>query len=127
MKPERWQQLDKLFHSALQHEPAERAAFLDEACAGDESLRKKNFSPPLPRPGRTPVFFGGKDHRPQGLVWVVAPAKKRGVSFSKKKPTSEWRSRRDSNPRLREGFFFRLWFSTDQGVASGCGSAPNHE
>jgi eukaryotic-like serine/threonine-protein kinase len=41
MKPERWKQLDDLFHSALQLEPDERAAFLDEACAGDESLRKQ--------------------------------------------------------------------------------------
>jgi eukaryotic-like serine/threonine-protein kinase len=41
MKPERWQQLDKLFHAALEREPEERAAFLDEACAGDESLRKQ--------------------------------------------------------------------------------------
>jgi len=41
MKPERWQQLDDLFHSALERAPAERAAFLDDACAGDESLRKQ--------------------------------------------------------------------------------------
>lgn len=41
MKPERWQQIDSLFHSALEREPEERAAFLDEACAGDESLRKQ--------------------------------------------------------------------------------------
>ena len=41
MKAERWQQLDQLFHSALEREPVKRAAFLDEACAGDESLRKQ--------------------------------------------------------------------------------------
>jgi eukaryotic-like serine/threonine-protein kinase len=41
MKPEHWQQLDKLFHSALEREPKERSAFLDKACAGDESLRKQ--------------------------------------------------------------------------------------
>jgi serine/threonine-protein kinase len=41
MKPEQWQQLDKLFHSALEHEPGERAAFLGDACAGDELLRKQ--------------------------------------------------------------------------------------
>ncbi|HEV8138921.1 MAG TPA: protein kinase [Pyrinomonadaceae bacterium] len=41
MKPERWQQLDELFHAALEREPGERAAFLDEACAGDEPLRTK--------------------------------------------------------------------------------------
>src|SRR5712691_10988147 len=41
MKPERWQQLDKLFHSALEREPSERTAFLADACAGDESLRRQ--------------------------------------------------------------------------------------
>jgi eukaryotic-like serine/threonine-protein kinase len=41
MKPERWQELDRLFHSALGRTPAERAAFLDEACGGDESLREE--------------------------------------------------------------------------------------
>src|SRR6185503_5304133 len=41
MKPERWQQLDKLFHSALAREPEERVEFLDEACAGDRALRKE--------------------------------------------------------------------------------------
>ena len=41
MKPERWQQLDKLFHSALECPSGGRAAFLDDACAGDDSLRKQ--------------------------------------------------------------------------------------
>jgi hypothetical protein len=38
MKSELWQQLDTLFHAALERVPEERAAFLDEACAGDDSL-----------------------------------------------------------------------------------------
>jgi len=41
MNPERWQELDNLFHSALQREPGERAPFLDGACGGDDSLRKQ--------------------------------------------------------------------------------------
>jgi len=41
MKPERWQQLDQLFHSALEQAPDQRAAFLDKVCAGDESLRRQ--------------------------------------------------------------------------------------
>jgi eukaryotic-like serine/threonine-protein kinase len=41
LKPEPWQQLDQVFHSALQHPARERAAFLDEACADDDSLRKQ--------------------------------------------------------------------------------------
>jgi serine/threonine-protein kinase len=40
IKPERWQKLEELFHAALEHEPSTRAPFLDEACAGDESLRE---------------------------------------------------------------------------------------
>ncbi len=41
MKPESWQQLDNLFHSALERVPEGRAAFLDGACAGDDQLRKQ--------------------------------------------------------------------------------------
>ena len=41
MKPERWQQLDTLFHSALELSQKERAEFLDEACAGNDLLRRE--------------------------------------------------------------------------------------
>jgi hypothetical protein len=41
MTPERWRRVDELFHSALEREPAERATFLAEACAGDEVLRRE--------------------------------------------------------------------------------------
>jgi predicted Ser/Thr protein kinase len=39
MKSERWRQVDELFERALERAPAERAAFLDTACAADSSLR----------------------------------------------------------------------------------------
>jgi len=39
--PKRWQEIDRIFAAALEREPAARAAFLDEACAGDELLRKE--------------------------------------------------------------------------------------
>jgi len=39
MTPERWKQIDELFHAALAHEPAERTAFLVSACGNDEQLR----------------------------------------------------------------------------------------
>ncbi len=38
MNPERWEQIKTIYHSALEREPGERDAFLDEACAGDSSL-----------------------------------------------------------------------------------------
>ena len=41
MTPERWQQIDKLCQSALELEENRRAAFLEEACAGDEELRRE--------------------------------------------------------------------------------------
>jgi serine/threonine protein kinase/Tol biopolymer transport system component/Tfp pilus assembly protein PilF len=39
MTPERWQQIKSLLAEALEREPLEREAFLDEACAGDAALR----------------------------------------------------------------------------------------
>jgi Tol biopolymer transport system component/predicted Ser/Thr protein kinase len=41
MTPERWQQVDQLYHSALEREPGQRSPFLVEACAGDEELRRE--------------------------------------------------------------------------------------
>ena len=41
MKRERWSQIDRLLDAALDLSPHERAAFLDDACAGDEALRKQ--------------------------------------------------------------------------------------
>ncbi len=41
MTPERWQQVNELFHSALEHDHGLRAEFLSGACAGDEALREE--------------------------------------------------------------------------------------
>ena len=41
MTPERWRQVKEALHSALGVEPAARAAFLAESCAGDEPLRRE--------------------------------------------------------------------------------------
>ncbi len=41
MTPERWQRVKELFESALERTPAERLAFLDEACDGGEALRRE--------------------------------------------------------------------------------------
>ena len=41
MTPERWQQIDQLFHAALACEPAQREEFLATKCAGDEPLRRE--------------------------------------------------------------------------------------
>src|SRR6267378_6186510 len=38
MKPDRWQKIEQVFHAALQRRPEERASFLEQTCAGDESL-----------------------------------------------------------------------------------------
>jgi serine/threonine protein kinase len=38
MTPERWHQIEKLYHEVLKLEPSHRAAFLQDACAGDEGL-----------------------------------------------------------------------------------------
>ncbi len=40
MTPDRWQQLSRLFHEALARDADTRPAFLAEACAGDDDLRR---------------------------------------------------------------------------------------
>jgi serine/threonine protein kinase len=39
MSPEQWGQLKELFRVAIEHEPLQRAAYLDQACADDPALR----------------------------------------------------------------------------------------
>jgi serine/threonine protein kinase len=41
MTAERWKLIDDIFQAALEREPPERAAFLNEACAGDAALREE--------------------------------------------------------------------------------------
>src|SRR5262252_5591038 len=41
MTPERWEQVNELFHSALKYEPAQRASYLNQACNGDQELRRE--------------------------------------------------------------------------------------
>ncbi len=40
MTPDRWQQLSRLFHEAVARDADTCPAFLDEACAGDDDLRR---------------------------------------------------------------------------------------
>jgi serine/threonine protein kinase len=41
MTPERWQRIEHLYHAALERDANERAAFLAEACTGDNALRRE--------------------------------------------------------------------------------------
>lgn len=41
MKADIWRQVEEIFQCAIERAPEERAAFLEEACAGDQSLRRE--------------------------------------------------------------------------------------
>jgi uncharacterized RDD family membrane protein YckC len=41
MPPDRWQQISHVYHAALMREESERTAFVREACADDEALRRE--------------------------------------------------------------------------------------
>ena len=41
MTPERWQQIEPIYHAALEHTPKARGGFLVEACADDNELRRE--------------------------------------------------------------------------------------
>jgi predicted Ser/Thr protein kinase/Tol biopolymer transport system component len=38
---DRWAEVERIYHGALERDPGERAAFLDDACAGDAALRRE--------------------------------------------------------------------------------------
>jgi len=44
MTPERWLQIDQLFHAALERDVEQRDAFLRDVCKDDESLRREVVS-----------------------------------------------------------------------------------
>jgi serine/threonine protein kinase len=41
MTPERWQQIEALYHSVREMDPGTRAAYLEDACGGDDELRRE--------------------------------------------------------------------------------------
>lgn len=41
MNPERWREIERLYHAALEVEGGGRAAFLERACGGDNDLRRE--------------------------------------------------------------------------------------
>lgn len=41
MMPEHWQKVEQIYNAALECKPDHRQAFLDESCAGDNSLRRE--------------------------------------------------------------------------------------
>ena len=40
MTPERWQRVKDLFHAAAEHEPSDRTAYLEHACADDREMQR---------------------------------------------------------------------------------------
>jgi hypothetical protein len=41
MTPERWRQIEEVYHAALEREPEGRPAYLSQACGGDETLQEE--------------------------------------------------------------------------------------
>ena len=41
MTPERWREVERIFHAAVECAAADRNAFLDRACAADDALRRE--------------------------------------------------------------------------------------
>ena len=59
MTPERWRQVEEIYHAALLCTESERAAFLVERCAGDEALRR-NVESLLAQPTSDRGFLDGQ-------------------------------------------------------------------
>jgi hypothetical protein len=46
VETERWRKIEQLYHSALEREGSRRAAFVEQACREEESLRREVESLP---------------------------------------------------------------------------------
>ena len=44
MTPERWAMVERLYHAALERDASERDRFVEEACAGNDALRREVVS-----------------------------------------------------------------------------------
>ena len=72
----RWQRVKDVFYDAALRAPAERAAFLDAACAGDDALRREIDSLLASYQEAGPFLSGAArlDGHPKGIVGSVASA-----------------------------------------------------
>jgi eukaryotic-like serine/threonine-protein kinase len=75
--PERWQQIERLYHSALEHDISQRGTYLQQACAGDDALREEVES--LLARGQTTE--GLLDHSALGEMAAEILAKQDGRSL----------------------------------------------
>jgi serine/threonine protein kinase/tetratricopeptide (TPR) repeat protein len=76
MKPERQQQIERLYNSVVKLEPSQRGAFLNKACGGDESLQKEVERLLL--------------QQPQAEGFSESPAQDVAAMVSAKDPRAEW-------------------------------------
>src|SRR5262245_59868785 len=68
MDGDRWRQISRLYHAALERPAEERTAFLAEACAGDEELRREIESLLAQGASADGVLSGGAVVAAAGLV-----------------------------------------------------------
>jgi eukaryotic-like serine/threonine-protein kinase len=71
--PNRWSSVERLYHAALGRPEGTRAAFLFEACAGDDELRREVESL-LAQPASAALASGGAIEAAAPLVTTPAPA-----------------------------------------------------
>ncbi|MDX1548008.1 MAG: serine/threonine-protein kinase, partial [Rhodothermales bacterium] len=73
MTPERWRHIQEIFHDALACPAAERAAFLDDACAGDAALRTHVEALLAADAAPAPVLDASLDDLAAGLPFPMPP------------------------------------------------------
>jgi hypothetical protein len=64
MTPERWAEIERIYHAALERDATVRAAFLAEACKGDDALQREVESLLAQAPGAIRL----------GIAVIVLPA-----------------------------------------------------
>ena len=94
------EQAKSIFLAAAQVPPADRAAYLDDACAGDAALRQRVEA--LLRANDAPDTGGFADD-PLAAERLANAAPARGAGFSRKLPAPSWSRSRSSTCRRNPG------------------------
>jgi hypothetical protein len=75
MEPDRWKQIERLYHAALELAPDARGTFLVQACGGDEEMRGEFASLLNYDDGQTILRFRRRSRRVHGQIALSKSAR----------------------------------------------------
>ena len=112
MTPDRWRRIEELYHAALARVESERPAFLTEACAGDDALRREVESL-LAQPASADGFLDTAARQQALKAFKAPPYDASETSRTTENPLAQLQpeTRDTHNPAPRHPFVWVVWLT----------------